>query len=223
MLCRALDAGIPAAWVTGDEVYGASPGLRAGLQARQIGYALAVACDHPVGFGGATQRADALLIKVPARAWQQISCGTGAKGHRYYDWAFLRLDQDCPGPGPGEQAGQHWLLVRRNPRPGEWSSTLLYTPPGAAGGPGPGRRSTLDGGRGVPGRQGPLWPGPAPGPPLALPVPVGHAGRAGLRLPGGRRPCRPHPPPTTARADRVDLQRDPAPVRGAARSACWRS
>ena len=66
---------------------------------------LAVACDHPVRAGGATHRADALLARVPARAWQQVSCGTGAKGHRYYDWAFIRLDDD--GPAPGGQAGQH--------------------------------------------------------------------------------------------------------------------
>lgn len=43
MISRALDAGTPAAWVTGDEVYGADPGLRADLQARRIGYVLAVA------------------------------------------------------------------------------------------------------------------------------------------------------------------------------------
>jgi len=29
MLTRALDAGVPASWVTGDEVYGQHPGLRA--------------------------------------------------------------------------------------------------------------------------------------------------------------------------------------------------
>jgi SRSO17 transposase len=40
MVTRALDAGVPAAWVTGDEVYGADPGLRAELEARQIGYVL---------------------------------------------------------------------------------------------------------------------------------------------------------------------------------------
>jgi SRSO17 transposase len=34
---RALDAGVPAAWVTGDEVYGADPGLRAELETRGIG------------------------------------------------------------------------------------------------------------------------------------------------------------------------------------------
>ena len=48
MVRRALDAGVPAAWVTGDEVYGADPGLRATLEARGVGYVLAVACDHPV-------------------------------------------------------------------------------------------------------------------------------------------------------------------------------
>jgi SRSO17 transposase len=37
MLSRALDAEVPAAWVTGDEVYGANPGLRAELEARGIG------------------------------------------------------------------------------------------------------------------------------------------------------------------------------------------
>jgi SRSO17 transposase len=126
MICRALDLGVPAAWVTGDEVYGANPGLRAELEARQIGYVLAVACDHPVGFGGTTQRADALLRQVPARAWQQISCGKGAKGHRYYDWAFIRLDH--PGPDPGEQAGQHWLMVRRNQRTGELAFYRCFTP-----------------------------------------------------------------------------------------------
>jgi SRSO17 transposase len=37
MICRALDAGVPAAWVAGDEVYGANPKLRAELERRGIG------------------------------------------------------------------------------------------------------------------------------------------------------------------------------------------
>jgi SRSO17 transposase len=40
MICRALDAGVPAAWVAGDEVYGANPGLRAEREARGVGYVL---------------------------------------------------------------------------------------------------------------------------------------------------------------------------------------
>jgi SRSO17 transposase len=126
MICRALDAGVPAGWVAGDEVYGANPGLRAELEARQIGYVLTVGCDHRVGFGGTTQRADALPTKVPARAWQCISAGEGAKGHRLYDWAFLRLDHH--GPAPDGQAGQHWLMIRRNPKTDELAYYRCYTP-----------------------------------------------------------------------------------------------
>jgi SRSO17 transposase len=126
MLTRALDASVPAAWVTGDEVYGANPGLRAELEARGVGYVLAVACHHRVSFGGTAQRADALLRRVPARAWQQLSCGKGAKGHRLYQWAFVRLDHD--GPAPGDQAGQRWLLIRRNHKTGELAFYRCYTP-----------------------------------------------------------------------------------------------
>jgi SRSO17 transposase len=123
MLGRALDAGVPAAWVTGDEVYGADPGLRAELEARQVGYVLAVACDHPVRAGGDTCRADALLNRVPARAWQCVSAGRGAKGHRWYDWAFVRLDDGDPDHG-----GQHWLMARRNRKRGELAFYRCWMP-----------------------------------------------------------------------------------------------
>jgi SRSO17 transposase len=126
MLARALDAGVPAGWVTGDEVYGNSFRLRAELQARQVGYVLAVACGHRVGFGGATRRVDELLTTVPARAWQCISAGEGAKGQRLYDWALVRLDHD--DPAPDGQAGRHWLLVRRNRRTGELAFYRCFTP-----------------------------------------------------------------------------------------------
>jgi hypothetical protein len=57
--------------VVDEEVSGACPALRAELEARQVGYVLAVACDHPVRVGGAACRADALLTRVPAGAWRQ--------------------------------------------------------------------------------------------------------------------------------------------------------
>jgi SRSO17 transposase len=106
--------------VTGDEVYGADPELRAWLEARQVGYVLAVACDHSVRVGRTACRVDALAAKVPARAWQQVSCGPGAKGHRWYDWAFCRLD--------GDQAGQRWLLIRRHQRTGELAFYRCWMP-----------------------------------------------------------------------------------------------
>jgi hypothetical protein len=112
---------------------------------------LAVACDHHVRFGGTSHRVDALLGRVPAGAWQ---CVPAAKGHRYCDWAFMRLDHE--GPAPDGQAGTHWLMVRRNRRTGELAFYRGYTPPHAAGGPGRGRRPALDGRGGLPVWQGPL-------------------------------------------------------------------
>ena len=126
MLTRTLDAGVPAAWVAGDEVYGADPRLRAELERRGVGYVLAVACDHRVVAAGDAYRADALLRRVPARAWQLASAGRGAKGHRYYDWAFIRLDDG--DPSPGGQAGQRWLLVRRNLKTRELAFYHCWTP-----------------------------------------------------------------------------------------------
>jgi SRSO17 transposase len=123
MIGRALDAGVPAAWVAGDEVYGANPGLRAFLEARSIGYVLAVACDHRVLAGATAWRADELARRVPPRAWQTVSAGRGAKGHRYYDWAFVRLDDD-PAGGPA----QRWLLLRRNRTTGELAYYHCWTP-----------------------------------------------------------------------------------------------
>jgi SRSO17 transposase len=46
MLERALDAGVPAGWATADEFYGGDRGLRRDLQARRLGYVLAVAKSH---------------------------------------------------------------------------------------------------------------------------------------------------------------------------------
>jgi SRSO17 transposase len=48
MLTRALDAGVPARWATANEFYGNERGLRRDLQARNVGYVLAVAKSHRV-------------------------------------------------------------------------------------------------------------------------------------------------------------------------------
>jgi SRSO17 transposase len=108
MIARALDAGTPAAWVTADEVYGADPGLRADLERREIGYVLAVAATHRVTTRAGTCQARQIAACLPRRAWQQYSAGEGAKGHRYYDWAWVAID-------PGRR-GHRWLLIRRNRR-----------------------------------------------------------------------------------------------------------
>lgn len=91
MLARALDAEVPAEWVAADEVYGADPGLRADLEARQIGYVPLIGCDRRVPTAAGPLRADALAAGLPKRAWQWLSAGPGAKGQRHYDWALITL------------------------------------------------------------------------------------------------------------------------------------
>ena len=120
MIGRALDAGIPAAWVTGDEVYGADPALRADLERRQTGYVLAVAASHRVATAAGTCAVRQLAARLPRRAWQRYSVGAGAKGHRYYDWAWLAIEPGRPG--------QRWLLIRRNRRTAELAFYRCYSP-----------------------------------------------------------------------------------------------
>src|SRR5947209_6157951 len=50
MLDRALEAGVPFAWVTADCVYGADHRIRRRLEARQRGYVLAVTSRQRLGF-----------------------------------------------------------------------------------------------------------------------------------------------------------------------------
>src|SRR6266498_1512398 len=131
---------------------------------------------------------------------------------------LLRLGVPAPGPPrPCAWRTGRPALAHGPPQPQDRRAgllPLLHAPPHPAGRPGQGRRAALDGGRALPDRQGPLWPGPAPGPPLDLLVPLGHPCDARPRLPGGRGPGRTHPPPHPAGADPDDLQRTPAPVHG---------
>jgi SRSO17 transposase len=120
MIARVLDAGIPAAWVTGDEVYGGDPGLRADLERRQAGYVLAVAASHQVTTSAGACPAGQLAARLPRRAWQRYSAGAGAKGHRYYDWAWLAID-------PGRPGYRH-LLARRSRSTGELAFYRCYSP-----------------------------------------------------------------------------------------------
>ncbi|MFE1413645.1 IS701 family transposase [Streptomyces sp. NPDC058746] len=119
MISRALDAGVPASWVAGDEVYGSNPHLRTALEGREVGYVLAVACDHQITTRAGKFRADALVRMLPKRAWQKLSPGTGAKGHRIYDWALADIADDRPG--------HRHLLVRRNRRTGELAFYRCYS------------------------------------------------------------------------------------------------
>ena len=124
MIGRALDAGTPAGWVAADEVYGQDPKLRAELARRGLGYVLAVAKSHPVITGIGPRPAGELARRLPARAWQRLSAGPGAKGPRWYDWALI----EAADPAVTEGDGPHWLLIRRRISDGEYAFYRAHAP-----------------------------------------------------------------------------------------------
>ena len=107
MVERALDAGVRAAWVTGDEVYGSDGKFRHALEQRRQPYVLAVRSDQSVCVGLRQFRVKALIAQAPAGAWQRLSAGDGSKGVRWYDWACVRVN------GPEPEEFPRWLLARR--------------------------------------------------------------------------------------------------------------
>jgi SRSO17 transposase len=126
MLERAVDAGVPARWVTGDEVYGGDARLRAWLEEHDLAYVLAVKATQPLWahgeHGPAEVPARELVAGLPTRAWQRLSAGDGAKGPRVYDWARVVLTR--PGwPGRG-----FWLLARRRLSDGELAFYACFGP-----------------------------------------------------------------------------------------------
>lgn len=127
MITRALDAGVPAAWAAGDEVYGADPALRKAIAARGLGYVLAVAKSHPFTTGIGTRKAIDLAVRLPKTAWQRMSAGTGAKGERWYDWAVIDVI-DPALTGHTAQRGPNWLLIRRRISDGEYAFYRAHAP-----------------------------------------------------------------------------------------------
>ncbi len=110
MLARAFAAEVPAAWVTGDSVYGSDSNLRFWLQAARRAYVLAVTGAHHIWDGGIQRRVEAVVAALPEDVWQRLTVGAGSKGPRVFDWALARLPYDTE-PGFGQ-----WLLVRRSVR-----------------------------------------------------------------------------------------------------------
>ncbi|GCD39704.1 transposase [Streptomyces chrestomyceticus JCM 4735] len=81
---------------------------------------MAIACSIRVrlNHGRTPVRADTIAGRLPATAWHRHSAGNGAKGPRYYDWAWIHIG-----------AGSHrHLLIRRNRTTGELAFYLCWSP-----------------------------------------------------------------------------------------------
>lgn len=135
MLKHAWALGVPMRWVTGDEVYGDAPDLRATICAAGRWYVLGVrsstlvwlerpAVEEPgPGTAGRPRSKARLAEGAPAalpvvavvaawseRRWQRLTVTEGSKGPRTYDWAYQRVIESRDGlPG-----GDLWLIARRS-------------------------------------------------------------------------------------------------------------
>jgi SRSO17 transposase len=107
LVLRALDHGLPVAWVTGDEVYGNDYHLRVALEEREQPYALTLSAKEALWVGWHQRRARELVAAEPATAWERLSCGDGSKGPRLYDWLRIPINH------PYDAHWQRWLVARR--------------------------------------------------------------------------------------------------------------
>src|SRR3954466_11478108 len=129
MLGRALEAGVPAGWLTADEVYGQDKRLRVWCEQHDLPYVLATRSTDTVATVDWRQRqVRALIAELPESAWQRRSAGAGAHGQRLYDWA--RTGRRC-GFAPG---WARWVLPRRSipPEVGEEPELAFYVCAGPA-------------------------------------------------------------------------------------------
>jgi SRSO17 transposase len=125
MLERAFQAGLPAAWVTGDSVYGDDRRLRMWLEEQEQAYVLAVSGKEYVWMGWQQRQVKTVLAALAADGWTRHSAGAGAKGPRWYDWCWVPL------AAPLQPHWGRWLLVRRSVSdPTALTAFVVFAPQG---------------------------------------------------------------------------------------------
>lgn len=121
LLERAYAAGVMAAWVTADSIYGGAYTLRHYLEEREQPFVLAVQSTQRVGLSA---KAEQVVAAWPAEAWQRLSAGEGSQGPRWYDWAWMPMSWRSAPEGMA-----HWLLARRSiSKPDELAYYFVFGP-----------------------------------------------------------------------------------------------
>ena len=134
MLERALDAGVKAAWVVADSVYGDTRRLGMFLEGREQPYVLALSgkahvwagfYQHRVSTVLESPRQGGLSPEEASEGWTRLSAGDGSKGPRLYEWLRLPLNP------PMQEGFERWLLVRRSiGDPDELTAYTVFAPQG---------------------------------------------------------------------------------------------
>ena len=137
MVERAIAAGVPFAWVTADTVYGTGA-VEMALRRAGKGYVLGVAATSQFTSWGAKPPVAGTAAEIAGAldpsAWQRLSAGTGSKGERLFDWAYLEL-ADLEAAEYNEILAGLWtrgLLIRRNIADGGLAFFTTWCPAGTA-------------------------------------------------------------------------------------------
>jgi hypothetical protein len=193
MLERALDAGVPAAWVTADEVYGGSPALRGWLEDRGVWHVLAVKCTE-LPEVSSPKRGGAGKRRAAGRRGAGPPVDRLQRRPRRQGPPPVRLDPHRAGHPGHRRHGQVAAGAPQPPRRRAGLLRLLWAGGHAAGRAGAGGRDQVGGGGGLRAGQGRGRPGPLRGPQVAGLVSPHHPGAAGACVPG-RHPRPGHQPP----------------------------
>ena len=135
MIERAINAGVPFAWVAADSIYGVGE-IEMMLRRAGKGYVLGVNASHPfsswIGKPEVAGTAEEIARGLAESAWQRLSAGAGTKGERLYDWAYCELADLGPGDYGATWSGlwTRGLLIRRTLSDGELAFFTTWCPAG---------------------------------------------------------------------------------------------
>jgi SRSO17 transposase len=135
MIDRAIEAGVPFAWIAADTVYGTGE-VEMALRRAGKGYVLGVSATSQFNSWGTKPPVAGTAAEIASAldpsAWRRLSAGTGAKGERLFDWAYLEL-ADLEAAEYNEALSGLWtrgLLIRRNIADGDLAFFATWCPAG---------------------------------------------------------------------------------------------
>lgn len=108
MIAHAIQRKVPFRWFVADEVYGRDEKVRQFLEESQKSYVLAVACNEQYYLNSRLGSTREHASQLAEDQWKRLSCGSGTKGERLYDWALIEFESRFKS---GFQKG---LLFRRS-------------------------------------------------------------------------------------------------------------
>ncbi|MDQ7026777.1 MAG: IS701 family transposase [Anaerolineae bacterium] len=107
MLDEVWAEGSTAHYVTGDSLYGNSPGLRNFIDRSHHSYVMAIGSQHRVFYQGSRQALKTIAQAIPSTDWEKIAFTLTETGWIWYEWTACRIEM------ANDEIGEQWLLIRR--------------------------------------------------------------------------------------------------------------